>query len=146
MSSQTPRTNIEKRAPIASTANISRQSSMSRNFPQNKVQKVINSFLANKDGNTLSLKVNKDLASKDTSKLKNYKGIAIEVDATQKAQKQASGIQTLKASAENSVSAHNRRYKSDYLNSLTNNQNVPTSLLHQGHQEHQERHDRRNAR
>ncbi len=100
---------------------------MSKSQPQNNIQKAINTFLAKGS----ALRSSHDL-SRDGSKLRNLKGVAIDLEATNhKLQKHAGQEVTAKnaagagAATMGQTPGHGRRYKSDYLNSLMNNQNVP---------------------
>lgn len=125
--SQTPRTSLgTEKKPV-----ITRQSSVSKNQPQSNMQKAINCFLSKGANLKPSHDVQKDSGA--AAKLKNLKGVAIDLEATnQKLQKHLPVTQPQKPKTENPTPGHSRKYKSDYLNSLmnsNNNQNVPTTLL-----------------
>jgi len=129
--SQTPRTSIERKSVGATSSG--RQGSVNKTKPMNNVQKAINCFLSGKDTPGVLLRASHEIKRESGSKLRNLKGVAIDLESTnQKLQKHIPGPQTMKPKADGQTPGHARRYKSDYLNSLTNNQNVPTSLLHHG--------------
>ncbi len=136
--SQTPRTSLERKSVApSSTTHGKRQSSVAARTksPTTTIQRAINCFLG-KDGAPLQLALHSTHDSRPgaNSKPRNLKGVAIDLESTNKQLQRriAAGPATQHAAASGQTPGHTRRYKSDYLNSLTNNQNVPTSLLHHG--------------
>ena len=105
------------------TQSQNRPSALIKNQPPTSVQKAINCFLSKGTPSTQN-------HSRDGSKLRNLKGVAIDLEAaSHKLQKHAVAVavpSTDRTAATGQTPGHGRRYKSDYLNNLmnSNNQNV----------------------
>jgi len=124
--SQTPRPAIS--TPKPGSLGSTRPSSGLKNYPQ--TSRTASHNLNNK-ASTGMLRSSQEVL-RDNSKLRNLKGVALDLEATnQKLQKHAQNTNNNCKELEKSGSTpgHNRRYKSDYLNSLMNNQNAPNGVL-----------------